>query len=56
MERVAVNIDRFGNTIATSIPVARDEALAGGRVSRGDYVMLVGFGTGLSWGGNLLCL
>jgi len=56
MERVAVNIDRFGNTIAASIPIALDEALASGRASRGDYVMLVGFGAGLSWGGNLLRL
>ena len=56
MERVAVNIDRYGNTIAASIPIALDEALASGRAERGDYVMLVGFGAGLSWGGNLLRL
>ena len=56
MERVAVNIDRYGNTLAASIPIALDEALADGRASRGDYVMLVGFGAGLSWGGNLLRL
>ena len=49
-------IDRFGNTIAASIPIALDEALASGRAERGDYVMLVGFGAGLSWGGNLLRL
>lgn len=56
MERVAVNIDRYGNTLAASIPIALDEALSDGRASRGDYVMLVGFGAGLSWGGNLLRL
>lgn len=56
MERVAVNIDRYGNTIAASIPIALDEALASGRARPGDCVMLVGFGAGLSWGGNLLRL
>lgn len=56
LERVAVNIDRYGNTLAASIPIALDEALSDGRASRGDYVMLVGFGAGLSWGGNLLRL
>jgi 3-oxoacyl-[acyl-carrier-protein] synthase III len=56
MDRVAVNIDRYGNTLAASIPIALDEALSDGRARRGDHVMLVGFGAGLSWGGNLLRL
>jgi 3-oxoacyl-[acyl-carrier-protein] synthase III len=56
MDRVAVNIDRYGNTLAASIPIALDEALSQGRATRGDHVMLVGFGAGLSWGGNLLRL
>ena len=56
MDRVAVNIDRYGNTLAASIPMALDEALSDGRAARGDHVMLVGFGAGLSWGGNLLRL
>ncbi|MDA1017895.1 MAG: 3-oxoacyl-ACP synthase, partial [Planctomycetota bacterium] len=56
MERVAVNIDRYGNTLAGSIPLALDEALRSGRASRGDYVMLVGFGAGLAWGGSLIQL
>lgn len=56
MDRVAVNIDRYGNTLAASIPIALDEALSEGRATRGDHVMLVGFGAGLSWGGNLLRL
>jgi len=56
MDRVAVNIDRYGNTLAASIPMALDEALSDGRAKRGDLVMLVGFGAGLSWGGNLLRL
>lgn len=56
MERVAVNIDRYGNTIGASIPIAFDEAWRQGRATAGDHVMLVGFGAGLSWGGNLLRL
>jgi 3-oxoacyl-[acyl-carrier-protein] synthase-3 len=53
-ERVAVNIERFGNTLAASIPIALDEALAAGRIKTGDKVALVGFGAGLAWGGVLL--
>jgi 3-oxoacyl-[acyl-carrier-protein] synthase III len=53
-DRVAVNIDRYGNTLAASIPIALDEAVAAGRVHPGDKVALVGFGAGLAWGGLLL--
>ncbi len=56
MDRVAVNLDRYGNTLAASIPLALDEALCAGRVARGDLVALVGFGAGLAWGGQLLRL
>lgn len=56
MECVAVNIDRYGNTLAGSIPIALDEALAAGRAQSGDLVALVGFGAGLAWGGLLLQL
>jgi 3-oxoacyl-[acyl-carrier-protein] synthase III len=55
-DRVAVNIDRYGNTLAASIPIALDEALAAGRAEPGDKVALVGFGAGLAWGGVLLQL
>jgi 3-oxoacyl-[acyl-carrier-protein] synthase-3 len=54
--RVAVNIDRYGNTLAGSIPIALDEALADGRAQSGDKIVLVGFGAGLAWGGLLLQL
>lgn len=53
MDRVMVNLDRFGNTIAASIPLALDEALRDGRVRNGDLVALVGYGAGLTWGGQL---
>jgi 3-oxoacyl-[acyl-carrier-protein] synthase-3 len=55
-DRVAVNIERYGNTLAGSIPIALDEALAAGRAEAGDIVALVGFGAGLAWGGVLLQL
>src|SRR5262245_32049720 len=55
-DRVAVNIERYGNTLAGSIPIALDEALACGRADAGGIVVLVGFGAGLAWGGVLLQL
>lgn len=54
LDRVAVNIDRFGNTLAASIPMALEEAVSSGRVHAGNKVALVGFGAGLAWGGLLL--
>ncbi len=49
-EQVFVNLDRYGNTSAASIPLALDEAVRGGRLQRGDHVLLCGFGSGLAWG------
>jgi 3-oxoacyl-[acyl-carrier-protein] synthase-3 len=49
LERVARNIDRFGNTTAASIPIALDEAVRGGRLKRGDLLMLTAFGSGFTW-------
>lgn len=54
-EQVVVNLDRYGNTSAGSIPLALDEAIAAGRLERGDHVILCGFGAGLTWGTALLC-
>lgn len=54
LDRVAINIERYGNTLAGSIPIALDEAFASGRVQTGDKIALVGFGAGLAWGGLLL--
>ena len=51
MDKVAINIDRFGNTSAASIALAFHEAISTGRVKSGDLVMLVAFGAGLTWGG-----
>ncbi len=50
MERVFVNVDRYGNTSAASIPIALDEALRQGRITEGSTVMFVAFGAGFTWG------
>jgi 3-oxoacyl-[acyl-carrier-protein] synthase-3 len=50
MSKVFVNVDRFGNTSAASIPIALDEAIAQGRVKEGTIVMFVAFGAGFTWG------
>jgi 3-oxoacyl-[acyl-carrier-protein] synthase-3 len=49
-DKVFNNLDRFGNTSAASIPLVLDEALAQGRISAGDMIMMSGFGAGLTWG------
>jgi 3-oxoacyl-[acyl-carrier-protein] synthase-3 len=49
-DRVVTNLDRYGNTSAASIPIALCEAIEDGRVQRDDYLVLVGFGAGLTWG------
>lgn len=49
MDRWMVNLDRYGNTSAASIPLALTEAIGAGRVKANDYLVFVGFGGGLSW-------
>lgn len=49
-DKVVVNLDRYGNMSAASIPVALDEAVHAGRIKYGDIVVMVGFGAGLTWG------
>ena len=53
-EKVYVNLDRYGNMSAASIPVALDEAVKKGLIGRGDNIVLVGFGGGLTWGAILI--
>jgi len=48
-EKAYVNIDRYGNTSAASIPIALDEAWRAGRISQGDVLVFVAFGAGLTW-------
>lgn len=54
MERFFVNVDRYGNTSAASIPLALDEARRTGRIKAGDLTLLVAFGAGLTYGSALL--
>jgi 3-oxoacyl-[acyl-carrier-protein] synthase III len=53
-ERTVVNIDRFGNTSAASVPLALCEAAAAGRLAEGDLVLVAGFGAGMTWATALL--
>lgn len=55
-EQMAINIDRYGNTSAASIPLALDEAWRAGTVGPGDLVLLVAFGGGVTWGSALMRL
>ncbi len=52
--RVFVNVDRFGNTSAGSVPILMHECVRDGHIRPGQLVMMVGFGAGLTWGGCLL--
>ncbi|MDR3563854.1 MAG: ketoacyl-ACP synthase III [Negativicutes bacterium] len=54
MEKVVVNVDRYGNTSAASIPIALKEAVVAGKVKDGDTLVLVGFGAGLTWASCVL--
>lgn len=53
-EQVFVNLHRYGNTSAASVAIALDEAVREGRIQRGDLVLLVAFGAGLTWGAAVI--
>ncbi|MFC4775431.1 beta-ketoacyl-ACP synthase III [Paenibacillus sp. GCM10023252] len=53
-EKCMVNLDKYGNVSAASIPIALAEAVEQGRVKEGDCLVLVGFGGGLTWGASVL--
>ena len=50
MEKVFVNVDRYGNMSSATVPVALDEAVEQGRIKEGDHVLSVAFGAGFTWG------
>jgi len=54
MEKAFVNIDKYGNTSSASVPIAIDEARKEGRLRKGNIVMLVAFGGGLTWGSSVI--
>ncbi|RKX24686.1 MAG: 3-oxoacyl-ACP synthase [Candidatus Zixiibacteriota bacterium] len=54
MDKVVVNLDKYGNTSSASIPIALDETNRAGRLNAGDLVLMVAFGSGLIWASSLL--
>ena len=54
MDKVIVNLERYGNTSAASIPIALDEAVRTGRIRDGDYILLEAFGGGFTWASALI--
>lgn len=54
MDKVKVNLEKYGNVSAGSIPIALDEAVRNDEINKGDNVVLVGFGGGLTWGSCLI--
>lgn len=50
LDKFYINLDRYGNTVAGTIPIGLHEALGEGKINKGDIVLLVGFGGGLTWG------
>ncbi len=53
-EKVYVNIHKYGNTSSATIPIALDEANREGRLNKGDNVLMVTFGSGLTWGSSIV--
>jgi 3-oxoacyl-[acyl-carrier-protein] synthase III len=53
-EQLFVNVNRYGNTSAASVAIALDEAVASGKIRRGDLVLLIVFGAGLTWGAAVI--
>jgi 3-oxoacyl-[acyl-carrier-protein] synthase-3 len=53
-EQMFINLDRYGNTSAASVAIALDEVVASGKIQRGDLVLLIVFGAGLTWGAAVI--
>src|SRR6266700_8236730 len=53
-DKMFVNLDRYGNTSAAAVAIALDEANRSGRIKRGDYVLMVVFGGGLTWASTVI--
>lgn len=53
-EKVFININEYGNTSAASVPIAFDECVRKGKIKRGDIIIMVAFGAGLTWGANVI--
>ena len=53
-EQIFINLHKYGNTSAASVAIALDEAVTTGRVQRGDLILLLVFGAGLTWGAAVI--
>jgi len=53
-EQLFINLDRYGNTSAASVAIALDEAVGSGRIQRGDLILMMVFGAGLTWGAAVI--
>jgi 3-oxoacyl-[acyl-carrier-protein] synthase III len=53
-EKIYLNIEKYGNTSSASVPIALDEANRKGLLKKGDYILMVAFGGGLTWGASLV--
>jgi len=53
-EKIYLNIEKYGNTSSASVPIALDEANRTGKLKKGDYILMVAFGGGLTWGASLI--
>ena len=56
LEKVYINVDRYGNMSSASIPVALDEGVRKGILKKGQRIVCVAFGAGLSWGATVIQL
>jgi 3-oxoacyl-[acyl-carrier-protein] synthase-3 len=53
-EQLFVNLDKYGNTSAASVAIALDEAVSSGKIQRGDLILMMVFGAGLTWGAAVI--
>jgi len=56
MDKLYINLPKYGNTSAASIPLALDEAVRSGRAKQGDVILMVAFGGGFTWGSCIVKL
>jgi len=54
MDKVYVNVDKYGNTSSASIPIGLDECVSSGRISEGDVILMASFGGGVTWGSAVM--
>jgi len=53
-EKFYINLEKYGNTVSSTIPIALKDAVETGKIKRGQKIMLIGFGVGLSWGATIV--